>query len=78
LVIIGLFLADYWNSKSGKQIEADINKLASVSDAGSMDKLKLDIKRSETLEQYKAAIVKASPNITILLGGKKDEHQKTA
>jgi len=70
LIIIGLFLSEYWNAKSGKEIEADIKKLTSVSEAGTLDKLKLEIKRTETLEQFKAAIVKASPSITKLISTK--------
>src|SRR3990167_8860007 len=45
LIIIGLFLAQFWNAKSGKEIEADIKKLTSVANAGTLDKLKLEIKR---------------------------------
>jgi len=74
LIIIGLFLSEYWNAKSGKEIEADIKKLRLVSEAGSLDKLKLEINRCETLEQFKAVMVKASPSITKLIAPAKNEH----
>jgi len=69
LIIIGLFLAQFWNAKSGKEIEADIKKLTEVAEAGTLDKLKLEIKRCENLEQFKAVVVGASANIAKLLAG---------
>ena len=67
-------MSEYWNAKSGKEIEADIKKLRLVSEAGSLDKLKLEINRCETLEQFKAVMVKASPSITKLIAPAKNEH----
>ena len=52
LIYIGLFLAGFWNDKKVEDIESDKVKIRAVSDAGALDKLKLEVSRAKTLRAF--------------------------
>ncbi len=52
LIYIGLFLAGFWNDKRVEDIESDKVKIRVVSDAGALDKLKLEVSRVKTLRAF--------------------------
>ncbi|OGE09196.1 hypothetical protein A3A60_03950 [Candidatus Curtissbacteria bacterium RIFCSPLOWO2_01_FULL_42_26] len=43
LICAGLFLSGFWNQKPNDEIARDVKKLGEISDAGTLDKIKLDI-----------------------------------
>ena len=52
LIYIGLFLAGFWIDKRVEDIESDKVKIRVVSDAGALDKLKLEVSRVKTLRAF--------------------------
>ena len=51
-IYVGLFLSGFWNQKDVRELESDKVKLRSASNAGSLDKLKLNIKQVKTLKEF--------------------------
>lgn len=68
LILIGLFIANFWADSDGKQIEADVKKLREQSELGTLDKIKLEAERCKTLGDLKNVSIRLASDISRLIG----------
>lgn len=67
LILIGLFISNFWAASSGKQIEVDVKKLREQSELGTLDKMKLEVERCKTLGDLKNVSIQAASDISKLI-----------
>jgi F0F1-type ATP synthase alpha subunit len=80
IILVGLFLADWWGQKEAKEIASDKDKLVKAFSEGKLDKLRLKIKDCETLKDL-TSVIKAyfgSPKPAASVINKRSEAAPTA
>lgn len=68
MIILGLYIADFWSQKEGRAIVAEVGKLYELNITGKLDKFILSLDSCRSLESLKALILTNTAYFEKLLG----------